>query len=86
MLGAGVGRPAGEVGVVGLQELRRHRRRRRHHHVDEPQPEVHERPVSPSHGGDGVVGHGPEVWEVPDHRPWLRSRRQGKRVTIKEGA
>lgn len=45
---AGVRRPAREVRVVRLQELRRHPRRRGHHDVHAPEPEVHQRPVGSS--------------------------------------
>lgn len=84
MLGPGVGRPAREVGVVGLQELRRHRGRRGHHHVHRPHPEVHQGAVLPRQGLDCVVGHRAQVGQVSDHRPRLRPRRERPWVAVAE--
>ena len=80
ILGTGIGRPAGEIRVMGLQELGRHGRRRRHNHVDEAEPEVHERPVGTSHGREGVVRHSSHVRQVSDYGPWFWAR--GEAVAV----
>ncbi|VFQ87520.1 unnamed protein product [Cuscuta campestris] len=80
VLGAGVRRPAGEVRVVGFQELRRHGGGGGHHHVHGPQAQVHYGPVLPGQARNRLVRLRAQVREVADDRPRLRPRRQREGV------
>jgi hypothetical protein len=61
MFGTGVWWPAREVGIMYFQKLSSHGSRCRHHHVDEAEPEVHERSISLCQGCHGVVRHRPQM-------------------------
>jgi hypothetical protein len=82
ILGTGIGWPAGEIGVMVLQELGRHGRRSRHHDVNEAEPEVHERAIGTSHGRQGVVRHSSHVGQVSDYGPWFWAWREGEPVAV----
>lgn len=82
MLGARVGRPAGEVGVVGLQELGRHGGGGGDDDVNEAEAEVHERPILAGQGREGVVGDRPQMRQVPNNRPRLWAWREREKVAV----
>lgn len=76
VLGAGVGRAGGEVGVVGFEEERSDGGGGGDNDVDGAEAKVEEWAVGAGEGGESMVGFGAEVGEVSDYRPGLWARRE----------
>lgn len=71
-----VWRPTSKISIMGFQELGSHRGGSRHNDIDEPEPEVHKRPMNTGQGRNGVVGHRAQMGQVSNDGPWFWAGRE----------